>query len=444
MRYSYDVNYLEADSLFHTRQILVPIHNLPIELISQIFLDIFEGLRKTHTYTLLLRNLLVISSVCSSWRQVTLSTPHLWTYIVVPEWTWRTSEWSRGGNGTEASFKLSLLQAHIKRSRNLSFDLICDFERFQEVMEAQVWSIIIPHLDRCRHLDVRLARRAIPELVLPWTQKIQLKRLEYIGITSPGVVVQTHPPAFFEHTELIPELTEMSLRDIYFAPFRVNSLTRLTLSYRMAVAWTSVAVFLVESTSLEWLALHLQFKLPGSDPSAQPILLPKLVHLTMPDLPFDRYICTPQLQTLSCFNYRGRITIAPSTQLKHLRLNTSYPNVLRDWRPPSWLADIETLDLAGDGTAEDILGILFPSTEGENNPEVFPSLSMLRLFQSPVAPEAHDQFCDHLLRLLDSRPKLYIECDSSIPDIPKTKQEAIGGDSETRLSIAAEASWGSW
>lgn len=227
----------------------------------------------------------------------------------------------------------------------------------------------------------------------------------------------------------------------------MNSLTRLTLTYLTEVNWASVAIFLQGSTSLEWLALNLQSILPDSDPSTQPIPLPRLVYLSIPDFPFNRYIWAPQLQGLGCEDYLGKMTtISPSTQLhvKHLMLHAHYKTVLQGWRPPSWLASIESLELAGRGTAEYILGALCPSDDGEDHPGIFPLLSTLRLYESPVAPEAYDQFCNHLLQLLDSRPELYIEFGVGVLYLSKLKQESLESKYKGRLLLATGVVWRGW
>lgn len=143
-----------------------------------------------------------------------LSTPSLWTHIVI-ERKWSNALKMHTWRRTAA---LSLLQAHLKRSGNMSFDLICLFHDLDRDIEAQIWSLITPHLHRCRRLEIHPARASVADSIIPWDQTVQLKRLECIDVTVPSVVPPELALPLFEDTKLVPKLTEMRVTSVILRP----------------------------------------------------------------------------------------------------------------------------------------------------------------------------------------------------------------------------------
>lgn len=172
-----------------------------------------------------------------------------------------------------------------------------------------------------------------------------------------------------------------------------------------------VPAFLIRCTQIVELSLFIE--LPGFGPWYDTVTLPNLRVPAVKDPCFDRYLLTPNLQRLEFMNTHDTLKSNSLPHLKHLVLYTPSPRALRDWRPSKSFASVGTLDvichyLAGAFTFDFLLS-QGPSDYGQNTHYPFPSLLKLRvMWQLSFYPEK--PVCTSLLRVLDHRPELALEC----------------------------------
>lgn len=381
-------------------------HLLPIELIVKIFTIAYDDYRLgVDDENGTLQFSLSISSVCSFWRAITLSTPGLWTcFIIQPR---------------QASIDptLPMLKTLLERSGEVPLDIhlighVSDEDTYVPSLISS-WELASTNLYRCRKLQVTGLRRKLHRLIFPLIGP--LERLETLRITSfsrfDGVLSE---PVFDTH-EAAPNISEISLSGIDFSSLTTvptTSLNRLMLIYSYPIRWSTASSFLTSSSSLTHLKLHLPAL--GQLPSI-PIFLPNLLSLLGPDCRYDRLVLAPRLEHLGCVNFNHRMEYSRLPSLKRLTMDSPSPSALTSWRLNSWVNDIDTLRLINCYGTKFILDLLLVRLESHLAHSVFPSLRTLILKDSGGSPNtSRADISRSVLRVLDDRPLLCLQCEPSL------------------------------
>ncbi|KAF8310297.1 hypothetical protein DL93DRAFT_2084697 [Clavulina sp. PMI_390] len=125
------------------------INELPVELLSSIFIPICQGFYDFESSTpswkddfQLLRTILTLSSVNSLWRDVVFSLPQIWATILVTV----DSRWSTGKSARVAQWRL-------EHSRTSPLTITLRVRGYPDGSQmGDAWGIIVPYLPRCQHL----------------------------------------------------------------------------------------------------------------------------------------------------------------------------------------------------------------------------------------------------------------------------------------------------
>lgn len=147
---------------------------LPAELIAHIFLlTSQDSYVKWGPNRGLLQSLLSVSSVCSRWRAIALSTPKLWTYIGI---------WPIGTNSSVTPI-ISRVQAHLERSSAALIDIHFNFTMLPNEKLQLIWPMVSSHLHRSRSIRIFGLNRELVSFVSPLS-RYPLKYLETLHFSA--------------------------------------------------------------------------------------------------------------------------------------------------------------------------------------------------------------------------------------------------------------------
>lgn len=279
-----------------------PIHCLPAELLAEVFFLL--GRSNGTSLRERTMQLTLISSVCSIWRETALCTATLWTSITY-----------RYPRQQATSVAISRVTAYLERSKNASIDVSIVFAA-EDPEASQIWGIFLPHLDRCRSLEILCSTKAVARQLLPLPGRLsRLKRLEWGA-----------PSESDDFVTLFDEANEAPLQTLsIFGPVSTSSLSNIVTSALNFVSftrasiwsWPEVACFLSRCPLVE--NVHIGFYDDSlSTPQTDKIVIPSLKMLSVVDrlpLSFHHYISIPCLQNL-LIRGDGRLdtTAAPATE----------------------------------------------------------------------------------------------------------------------------------
>ncbi|KAK1219699.1 hypothetical protein PQX77_017560 [Marasmius sp. AFHP31] len=118
------------------QSLLSPIHRLPPEILSRIFMFCSE---KNHVRPDRMPPVFGLSVVCGRWREIVLSRPHLWASLSIPYWRWRRHQQPALNNNTEM---------FMARSRSFPLTIEIDF------MEEDDDDELLPNLETFSALHI--------------------------------------------------------------------------------------------------------------------------------------------------------------------------------------------------------------------------------------------------------------------------------------------------
>ena len=283
---------------------LATVHHLPHELISYIFSIGRDGDDNAIPY------LRTISSVCSVWRDVAISTSNLWTTIVYEPYAFPPPTHpqpifiplTRRRIESEASRVCERVETFLVRSRSSSIDLVVIIREHNVKQIQRITNIVMSHLWRCRSLTICYDDSAVPSTFFPLPGRLErLEKLESLA--------QHH--ASFGAATLFTEHSAPSLRTLCLTPahglarsmdFIPNTLTRLDLVTGLeAIGRVKFMQFLRQCTMLERLRLLELLTRDLLPDNFIPVSLPSLKSLHVYDtlaLDFRMYLSTPNIVEL--------------------------------------------------------------------------------------------------------------------------------------------------
>jgi hypothetical protein len=138
-----------------------PVHRIPPEITSQIFLDCLQEDSSGREIPLL------VSKICSSWRHVALTTPALWTTLYLDL------------NDPNPEDQAVFVRSWIARSAECP--LFIELEDFHDSGSPAIMNILTPHAHRWGKLKLHLGSQLVPTLA---PIKGRLGKLRELDITA--------------------------------------------------------------------------------------------------------------------------------------------------------------------------------------------------------------------------------------------------------------------
>ncbi|KAI3600736.1 hypothetical protein WG66_014176 [Moniliophthora roreri] len=200
----------KRDSL---RSLYAPVRRLPAEVLSNIFilckgenLVTSSGYRRSTT--------VVVASVCTRWRRVSVSTPQIWTRIAV---SWASE---RG----IPQFLLERLKLHLKRSCQVPLSLHLQITHCNAKHSA-LFSLLREHAGRLRTLLIRGYNRDVVRMIRSFDGRLSSVRdlnvIAYPISADESGVENNFLPLIHDN---MPHLCSLSLRGVVRPVSSINAL----------------------------------------------------------------------------------------------------------------------------------------------------------------------------------------------------------------------------
>ncbi|KAG9086323.1 hypothetical protein FS749_003721 [Ceratobasidium sp. UAMH 11750] len=263
---------------------LAPINILPQSLLLSIFSYAIDSQRAKRTHLPLPSRrdqhdpALVLSSVCASWRNITLENPSLWSTILLDQ----------------EDPECQLAQILLARAGNASIDVQASFPDLKALESFEWHSLLQTRYDRIRSLDLVLPDISLLRIILvlwPWENlapslkalSVKIIRLHYMTDDTPEKVLPNRV-----HERFLQNLSTFSLYGGYFdwdsAAF--TNLVNLQVARVTAPGPTLIQVvnMLKASPRLRTLCLMKLSILRDENIDHQPVYLEHLRKLSLVDL----------------------------------------------------------------------------------------------------------------------------------------------------------------
>lgn len=365
---------------------------LPVELIAKIFLIGCEDTRDPNYYPTLSRYRATISCVSSLWRDVALSTSRLWTDIVLSP-----------SDDSDTDQELFFLRLNLERSGGASIDVHLGLPMGPNVNDAGfalLWIPISEQLHRCRSISIHGLSEKTMKTIMPLPGP--LTQLEKLDISNPSPY-PSH--SILASSAVAPKLGEIWLDQVDFhglSSIPTEHLTVVTLYARYGRG-SMFSEFVSRCSALTQLLIIFEFT--TRQIRTPPAVVPTLRDVTVSDVRFPRYLSAPGLTHLCCVGGAFKFNDPSMPALESFELSNP-PRVLafKDWDPPTSLADIHTFKLRQCARPDYVFELLLRGFDDDPRPIVFPSLRTL-LLGSGVG------FTSKILRVLDRRPNLHLQCE---------------------------------
>ena len=334
-----------------TQNLVPPVHNLPNEILLHIF---SLGSRDDPTDDVSHREafLLAVTAVCVRWRDVGVSFPLFWRSIKVTL--------SLRPPARSERYLLEKIPKFLERSRDVSLDLDIYVEEGGDMWD-KVMDIIVPHLQRCRFIELDFPREDLKMIsrIFPLPR---MERLASLAIFASRPSRRQWPPTFSPVLPLFqPEntspLTKLSIYGIPPSFFTIDarqahSISPSVLEFLDLTASIQNPLILLEVHSVSLTLLALSFSAIGHWPS-MPIHLPRLLILKVTQgclAIIQEFIHCPALEEL---------TLSSDLSNGEIEADTSYPiasaiQTLLSWNQLRVLA-LEFVDTHNDQAIQDII-----------------------------------------------------------------------------------------
>ncbi|KAF8312945.1 hypothetical protein DL93DRAFT_2081619 [Clavulina sp. PMI_390] len=277
-----------------------------------------------------LKLLLDATSISSRWRSVAISTPQLWSWIVIADHTFH--------RGTDVG--RSVVEAFIERSKNASIDIYLAIPLFDEPSFMRVYGPVIPHLRRCSSFSCFRLRNEIVDQILPLHG--DMPRLSTVRLVGD---VDGPPKAAFTKPSSLTALRNMIILGVPMLPIHPNSIDQLTIGLSESLPMWALP-FIASSTNVTRLKLEVwEDDMLGEVPSTR-IHLPRLKVLQQAHCTIAPFLDAPALDEfhwLACWlgvkPVDGHTSSFPA--LTKLYLNSPFP--FYDTEPPPRKLDFPSL-----------------------------------------------------------------------------------------------------
>ncbi|KAJ6562427.1 hypothetical protein B0H19DRAFT_97186 [Mycena capillaripes] len=279
----------ERASLFTYRTgnsaIISPLRRMPPELLREIFSWTMPTINRTLGWNEICigQSPWALTHICSRWRMIALSTPSLWSLVVM--------DYSE----TSSSYSLPLIEAQLQRSTRLKIHFYGNHE-MDPGPQIQMFQLLLRHSSHWEELSIGLTSDLTPLVVALRDSVPSLRRL-WIQWTCPEAQMEVQSIDCFQ--------TAYSLVDVgMFNEFRCvpillpgQQLTR----YQLDCPWKQHMRILKQAANLIEARIYVNFDHePISDSDADGTIdLMHLQHLYVSDAPVLKYLRLPALEELA-------------------------------------------------------------------------------------------------------------------------------------------------
>ncbi|KAF8311171.1 hypothetical protein DL93DRAFT_2229817 [Clavulina sp. PMI_390] len=277
----------------------IAIHRLPNELLAEAFTHVLSSSISHHRLweSSVLTVSTTLGAVCSLWRDITLSTPSLWSIIIYDE------SIESSGSARPRIVK------QLERSGGYPLDVIFRLDVYGRGLAEShlgLWHIITPHLTHCRSLEVQFP--SIQDYLKIFPLSGDLKLLHSLGCNIPNHRLATSRPIshpVFRCTPSAPNLTHLYLTDKIPLPSNTDMSRLLTLDLdSQNQRWDDLRPLLAGAQALTRLRLSVNLQHVPSDALSR-VHLPHLQYLFhLGPRPSD-ILDAPQLRKLTIVLWNG-------------------------------------------------------------------------------------------------------------------------------------------
>ncbi|KAF8312962.1 hypothetical protein DL93DRAFT_2228770 [Clavulina sp. PMI_390] len=393
---------------------MTTINRLPVELFSSIFLKVCDGLfdpelmsSKGDADSNLLTAAINLSSVTSFWRQVAVSTPQLWTAIVIP-FGYR-----------DFDTLSSMVKIRLERAGGAPLDLAIKIALSPPLNDFQhIWGLVVPHLSHCQHLTLtNIDSSFVPHLLpLPGT----LNDLQWLNVQAnlTETLGQTPVPTLFRlgQESGAPSLARLEIRGINCPPEAFSKLSNLAMDFERVTypRQSIVRQYLEGSPLLDTLIMLARSILQDVEGDIlDPIPLPLLRRVAFGHWEWPDSIAAPAAQHVVLFeNTVPRIASLTPTDFPTVE-HISICSLMRSSNETVPLLPIfpcvRRIDIVRCGAAYPILQLLMNTSSEQDE---FPALEELVICRSGRFDRAGREVVPTLKALLGARPQLKVLCDT--------------------------------
>lgn len=405
------------------------IFTLPPELISSIFLFPYRSDREG--YKELLIFLVRITAVCSTWREVALATPVLWTEISLRIYPFL---------GTRLNVLADIISAHLNRSQTAPLYLTLGNNSIRGSTYSTIFPLLSSHLQRCRDISVTATFHSAWGKMFPLRGRFDNLDSLTLDFSDSTLALKGMPLGLFaSDVQALPELVHFSYRGPPLdSIFRLPGarLTHLQITFQELRESKEFARFLLGCPELETLSLSRVQPIAAPDP----ILLPSLKTLNATYLSSLRWLDAPRLQQLDLHDFEeltAKDMAHVPVSLRSLTLQTVYAekpidtHLLWSWglAVDNKLQDLDLYSKYDSFMARVLSGSYAEAQQnhsaqltgerddgGDNVHRRRPLQSLQRLHIAEIAP-------DLVVELLDQYPRLSILCCSCAKHLPRPWEE---------------------
>ncbi|KAF8299960.1 hypothetical protein DL93DRAFT_2233865 [Clavulina sp. PMI_390] len=398
--------------------------HLPAEIIAEIFLCGIESLPTTR-FRHSLRFRLAVSA---TWRAVALSTPRLWSQIILDPYNLENMSGMR-----QIQRWTEPIQTAIQRSANTSLTIRVYTSRSQVQLLLTLWDIIIPALERCSFLQIVGHYSTLNEIFpiqqcCPRLQELSIHPKAQTSAPPPSLlfssIPSTHKSTFITFA---PILQRIFLGNVCQASFlsSIPSSALLGVTIRLPpvnndITWECLANFFLPcADTLQTLHIDGGPPLPPFPSNGSPILFKRLTSFSTDWELFPRYIAAPMLNRLACIGNAYRfsdkdiapewLTSADNVSIRELALSSLTHSHFQSygWLPSSLLEHVETLSLP---FSLEIVPHLLRMASETSAELLFPQAQFLRMRAKPSSMKRHDflEVVESIKGLLQARPALRV------------------------------------
>ncbi|KAF8312960.1 hypothetical protein DL93DRAFT_1212244 [Clavulina sp. PMI_390] len=270
--------------------------SLPVELMSDIFIRTCRAFSSDDTVlpsveedSLFFQTAIWLSSVNSSWREVALSTPQIWSFIVFEL------------NGEhDLDLDVEILQMRLGRSSN--FPLHIALRKSDSISPTlshvkRIWDVIIPHLYRCWRLSFLNIYATYLAFMFPLPGVLEsLHWLDIHVYTIYRSSVPTIDQVFdAEQSACAPSLKRFEMSGVHCPPTAVANISHLRVIFgsNMPPTYSNVKGFLERNPTLETLIMASS---EGAESEGDPIMLPHLKYVGFGPIEWSSFLYAPNVE----------------------------------------------------------------------------------------------------------------------------------------------------
>ncbi len=389
-----------------------PVNQLPPEILAKIFVGvIYEGIELIHVNPYPWR----LALVCRLWRDVTFSTPRLWSNVDIQLESLPTQELDAGGGTLIAAWKLCL-------SRSGDYPLTVTLRGSPEG-GAIVPMLLEPLVDHVHRWDTMTF--SIPlDVLLPYISNpgTPYPCLRYLVLEGRGLLGASEPPPI-QLFQNAPLLSQLGLHAFTYSPFSLKlpwfQITELASDMNIGLSIRGLLDSLQNMPNLSSLVYSQFIELfalpPPTTQSNRIVQLPYLRRLAMQTFlsngtPFFEGTCAPQLSDieLTCTEKHWdpeimlRFLRRSNCSITSLRLNATSSAMASSFL--NLVSDVEVVTLDGVPIDEDLVRAL--TFDVSKSSWVAPKLKvMVLLGTTNLKEEVYSAFADMIRSRLQVLPQ---------------------------------------